>query len=191
MERSDSGISRALKNLLISWFKPESAGGYLQHGWIHADSKLHAGFGHPEGNIDAYAVMKLCHEDEYARRFRAWLDQAIYGNDLPLDLYSWRSLAYGKDGAVFLSVPENDTRFRKTVTFHGREITGFFHAPDANINNIWLDGTGHMACAFFSTGNYGKGCYYANQLDRFIIEKVINGKKSENRSIFRECFGRL
>ncbi len=170
-------IAEFLKDLLISWYKDadDGIGGYVRHGWIKGDTKLHEGFGHPEGNIDCYAVFKLCGEDEYADKIKIWLDRVLKGNNLPLDLYTWRVLAFGKDYAALLDIPEYDLRYRKTVTFNGKQAMGFFSSADINVNNVWLDGTGHIACAFITLGDRERGYFYANQLDAFLIDRDREG----------------
>lgn len=173
-------ITKLLKDLLISWYTddPSGKGGYVRHGWIDGDKKLHENFGHPEGNIDAYAVLKLCGEEEYARKIRIWLDGVCRGNTLMLDLYTWRVLAYGKEAAPLLDIPDYDLRYRKTLAVNGKKATGFYHGPDINIDNIWLDGTGHMACAYIAFGDFRRGYFYANQLDAFIIDRLVREKRT-------------
>ena len=170
-------ITELLKNLLISWYKDadDGPGGYVQHGWRSGDKKLHENYGHPEGNIDCYAAFKLCDEDAYADKIRIWLGRVLKGDNLPLDLYTWRVLAFGKDYVALLNIPEYDLRYRKTVTFNGKQAMGFFDHADININNIWLDGTGHIACAFITLGDKERGYFYANQMDAFLIDREING----------------
>jgi hypothetical protein len=53
----------------------------------------------------------------------------------------------------------------------GREATGFFSFDDAAVQNVWLDGTGHMVCAFYSSGYSDKGNFYSSQLDSFLINR--------------------
>ncbi|TLX76997.1 hypothetical protein E9993_04745 [Labilibacter sediminis] len=165
-----------LQDLLIDWYIDEGEqGGYVGHGWRNGDQKLHEGFGHPEGNIDAYAVMKLLDKKEYADKISVWLDKQINGVNLPLDLYTWRVLAYGKEYAHLLNIPEYDFRFRKIVKVNNQKAMGFYHGPDINMNNIWLDGTGHIACAYITCGDKYRGYFYANQLDKFLINQTIEG----------------
>lgn len=173
-------ITKLLKNLLISWYTDDKSGkgGYVQHGWRKDDTKLHESFGHPEGNIDAYAVLKLCGKEKYAKKIKIWLDSVCKGNTLPLDLYTWRVLAYGKKAAHLLNIPDYDLRYRKTLTVNGKKVMGFYHGADINIDNIWLDGTGHIACAYMTCGDRQRGYFYANQLDAYIIDRVINGVKT-------------
>jgi hypothetical protein len=168
-------ITGLLKDLLVGWFKEEGAAGYVQHGWRGGDSRLHESFGHPEGNIDCYAAFILCGENERAKKIRAWLDQTLKGKNLPLDLYTWRVLAYGPEAAEVLNIPEYDLRYRKTVMRKGEKVAGFFHAADPVVNNIWLDGTGHIACAYLTQGDTRRGNFYANQLDAFLIKRTLDG----------------
>lgn len=172
-------ITKLLKDLLISWYKDDkSDGGYIQHGWRSGDTKLHEDYGHVEGNIDAYAVLKLCGEEEYAEKVRIWLDRSGGGNSAPLDNYTWRVLAYGKEASHLLDIPDYDLRYRKTMEVKGKKVAGLYHCADIGIDNIWLDGTGHIACAYMTCGDKQRGYFYANQLDAFIIDREINGVKT-------------
>jgi hypothetical protein len=170
-------IAKLLKDLLISFYKDadDGLGGYIQSGWRKGDSKLHEDYGHPEGNIDCYAAFELYGEEKYARKIRIWLERALKRDNLPLDLYTWRVLVYGRGYSDLLNIPEYDLRYRKTLNINGKKVMGLFPFPDININNIWLDGTGHIACAYFAIGNKERGYFYANQLDAFLTDRVING----------------
>ncbi|MBN1384204.1 MAG: discoidin domain-containing protein [Elusimicrobia bacterium] len=170
-------VQELLKNLLISWFVPDGDGGYVGHGWRNGDAKLHEGFGHEEGNIDVYAVFRLCGANQYADKIKKWLDRKCQGNTLPLDLYTWRVLAYGKEAAGLLNIPEYEGGFRKILMINGTKITGFYHGSDRDAQNIWMDGTGHMACAYLAVGDTNKGYLYSNQMDAFLIDREINGVK--------------
>lgn len=171
-------IRTLLLELLLSWYTDASdgRGGYLRHGWIKGDSKLHEPFGHPEGNIDAYALTRLCGHNDVADKIRAWLEPRLCGKALPLDLYTWRVLAFGKEVADVLSIPECDFRYRKTLEFQGHRVVGFYDHADILVNNIWLDGLGHMACAYFTAGNQERAYFYANQMDLLIIAENISGQ---------------
>ena len=171
-------VATLLEQLLVSFYKDaeDGPGGYVQHGWRNGDSKLHEDHGHPEANIDCYAAFRLCGRTDLARNISRWLSRTLRGTKLPLDLYSWRVLAHGRKGARRLDIPEFDLRYRKTLTVNGRRTCGFCDQPDANINNIWLDGTGHMACAYIVLGDKRRGYFYANQMDSFIFEKDIGGQ---------------
>ncbi len=190
-------ITTYLKNFLLDFYidDPFGHGGFVRHGWRWGprnssqpqnDYQLHETdlegnpIGHEEGNIDAYAALKLCGELEKSEKIKQWLDyriselEGIPNISLPLDLYSWRSLAFCDEGEYYrelVMVPENDPRFKKNVTFLGREATGFFSTADSLVQNVWLDGLGHMVCAFFSSGYAEKGNFYSIQLDSFLINR--------------------
>ncbi len=167
--------SKALKDLLVSFFKADKIGGYVQSGWSKGDTKFHeTGYGEP--NIDCYAAFLLTGETGLAGEIRKWLDATLKGANLPLDNYSWRVLAFGKEAADVLNIPEYDLRFRKIMDVKGRKVMGFYHNAD-DVQNIWMDGIGHMACAFFAVGNTDRGNFYANQYDGLTIDQVIGGKK--------------
>jgi len=170
-------IVRLLLELLIAFYRQaaDGEGGYVQHGWRNGDAYRHEDHGHPEGNIDCYAAFMLCERPVYAEKVRSWLERTLRGRELPLDLYSWRVLAFGSEAAHLLDIPEYDPRFRKTVVVNGGQAAGFFHAPDAGVTNIWLDGTAHMACGYLHYGDWYRGAFYANQLDAFIKERRIGG----------------
>jgi hypothetical protein len=192
-------VTSYLKDLLLAFYidDPSGNGGFVRHGWrwgprnssqalndyqLHETDSQGNPIGHEEGNIDAYAALKLCGELEKAGKIRQWLDyrmkelEAIPNIGLPLDLYSWRSLAFGDEGLYYrllVNVPENDSRFKKQVTFMGRKVTGFYSFADASVQNVWLDGLGHMVCAFYSSGYKDKGDFYSSQLDSFLIVRNI------------------
>jgi hypothetical protein len=172
-------ITSLIKNLLLSWYKEDPAGGgYIQSGWRKGDSRLHEDWGHHEGNIDCYALFKLTGDLEIAQKIKQWIDRQIKGRgDLPLDLYTWRVLAYGTD-VDLLDVPDHDLRYRKIMTVNGKQVMGFYHCPDINVNNVWLDGTGHIACAYIAYGDKTRGYFYTDQLDAFLFEKTIHGVKT-------------
>ncbi len=172
-----SDITVLLTDLLISFFKTDGAGGYVQHGWRNGDKQLHYKTGHPEGNIDCYAVFRLCGEKDYAEKIKIWLDSELGLNpNLFIDLYSWRVLAFGSEYAHILNIPEYDLRFRKTIAVDLDTVVGFYHGPDIDVENIWLDGVGQMACAFIAYGDKHRGYFYANQLDKMIFEKRLGNK---------------
>jgi len=169
-----------LKGLLDTWYRdaPDGPGGYVQHGWRKGDSRLHENGGHPEGNIDAFAAFKASGDEQRAGQIKTWLDRVCRAPNLPLDLYTWRALAFGPDYLHVLDIPEYDLRYRKSMTINGREVMGFYDHADINITNIWLDGVGHIACGYFAGGNIERGNFYANQLDAFLMEREINGVRT-------------
>jgi hypothetical protein len=171
-------IRGLLLDLMLSWYveAKDGPGGYIGHGWRAGDARLHEGFGHHEGNIDAYAVMLLYNKPEVAANIRTWLDRTIRGRSLPLDLYTWRTLAYGPEALHLLDIPDFDLRYRKVLHVNGEPVMGLYDHANLHITNSWLDGVGHIACAYISAGNPERGYFYANQLDPFIIERIINGQ---------------
>lgn len=175
------GIVALLRDLLVSWFRESDevpGGGYVQHGWRKGDRKLHEDTGHPEGNIDCRAVFELLGEHELARKIDRWLEPELRGDSLPLDLYTWRVLAYGgKDGAC-LEIPDRDLRYRKTLTVNGVPVSGPYHSAKPSITNIWLDGLGHLSCAYAAAGDLERSWFYANQYDAFLMDSSLGGKST-------------
>ncbi len=191
---------------------PNGHGGFVRHGWrwgpkdlrlkgnltpeeqsqLHNDAYLHETdsngnyVGHEEGNIDFYAALKLCGENETANKIKEWLDNRMTELEnanigLPLDLYSWRSLAFGEQGQFYKDlvwVPENDSRFKKTIKFNNKSVTGFYSFADASIQNIWVDGVGHMSCAFYAAGNKNLGDFYSHQMDSLLVLRSIENQIS-------------
>jgi len=175
-------VKQLLRDLLVSWFKEAEdvpGGGYVQSGWRKGDTSLHEAEGHPEGNIDCYAVFKLLGEEEYAKKIRTWLEYKLRSDSHPLDLYTWRVLAYDGDRAELLNIPDYDLRYRKTVTVNGQKVMGPFGAANPSVNNIWLDGLGHIACAYLTAGNKERGNFYANQFDPFLLDSTLGGRKTK------------
>jgi len=194
-------VVNSLKDLLLDFYTddPSGHGGFVRHGWrwgprdssvTRNDYKLHETdsqgnpVGHEEGNIDAYAAFKLCGEPEKAKKIKEWIDyrmtelEKIPNVSLPLDLYSWRSLAFTDEGDYYKNlvlIPENDSRFKKEILFNGKKATGFYSFAASNIQNVWLDGLGHMVCAFYAAGYKEKGDFYSSQLDSFLIPRTIKG----------------
>jgi len=170
-------LIQIIKDLFLSFYKDAATGGYIQHGWENGDVKLHESFGHHEGNIDCYVALKLCGEDSYAHKIKIWLDDQLNGNTaLPLDLYTWRVLAFGAMGKTYtslLNIPEYDFRYRKIINVSGKDVMGMYSNPDITINNFWNDGTGHISCAFQAFGDKQRGYFYADQLDPLIVQQTI------------------
>ena len=168
-------LIQIIKELFLSFYKEASVGGYIQHGWENGDAKLHENFGHPEGNIDCYVALKLCGENFYAHQIKIWIDSQLSGNTaLPLDLYTWRVLAFGALGDTYttlLNIPEYDFRYRKIININGTDVMGMYSSPDLTIQNFWNDGTGHISCAFQAFGDRQRGYFYANQLDPLLVEQ--------------------
>jgi hypothetical protein len=170
-------LIQIIKELFLSFYKKAEIGGYIQHGWENGDAKLHESYGHHEGNIDCYVALKLCGEDFYAHQIKIWLDNQLDGNtSLPLDLYTWRALAFGAINdsyTALLNIPEYDFRYRKIVNVKGKDMMGMFSSPDITIQNFWNDGTGHASCAFQAFGDQRRGYFYANQIDPLIVTQIF------------------
>lgn len=176
-------LTRLLKGLLISWYADAAdvpGGGYVRHGWRKGDRRLHEEKGHPEGNIDAYAAFRLCGEDALAGKIRVWLEAVTGGNSQPLDVYAWRVQAYGGERCELLDIPDGDLRYRKTVEVNGQRATGFYGSANGDVENIWLDGLGQMACAYAACGNLERSWFYANQYDPFLQDVEIGGVRTRS-----------
>lgn len=170
-------LTGILRDLFVSFYKQADTGGYIQHGWENGDANLHEPDGHHEGNIDCYVALKLCREDLMAHQIKLWLDWQLNGKtNLPLDLYTWRTMAFGALGEPYLSllnIPEYDFRYRKIIAVKEKEVMGMYSNPDITIRNFWNDGTGHISCAFSAFGDEQRGMFYANQLDALIVAQQI------------------
>ena len=176
-------LLKQIVDLLKSWYidNPKGPGGYVQHGWRKGDAYLHEDHGHHEGNIDCIALFTLLADRELARQIRIWLKQELGDRrGLPLDLYTWRVMAEGGRKPELLDVPDFDLRYRKTVTFRGREVVGPYHGPDSDAENIWFDGLGHLACAYNAAGNQPRANFYANQMDAAIIAETVAGRTAHS-----------
>lgn len=174
-----SKVERLLNDLLVTWYTnaPNGHGGYVQHGWRKGDAKLHEDHGHHEGNIDAYAWFRMSGDADRAESIRNWLRAELDGRDhLPLDLYTWRALAFGSPDAALLDAVDHDPGYRKRFARDGREVAGVWHTFDPGItNNVWVDGIGHMACAFFAVGDTARGGEYTRELDALLMDRTVGG----------------
>jgi hypothetical protein len=170
-------LIRLIRDLFVSYFKEAEVGGFVQSGWRKGDSYLHESEGHHEGNIDCYVALKLCGEDYYAHAIKTWLDRELNSKtSLPLDLYTWRTLAFSAIDTFYvnlLNVPEYDFRYRKIILVDGTDVMGFYSEPDRYTDNFWIDGTGHVSCAFQAFGDKQRGYFYANQMDPLKIDQVF------------------
>ena len=169
-----------IKDLFLSFYTEAGTGGYIRHGWENGDANLHESSGHHEGNIDCYVALKLCGEDAVAHQIKLWLDEQLNGKtNLPLDLYTWRTLAFGAMGESYtslLNIPEYDFRYRKIIPVSDRKVMGLYSHPDLTIQNFWNDGTGYIACAFQAFGDRQRGIFYANQLDPLMVTQAIGSQ---------------
>ena len=87
-------------------------------------------------------------------------------------------LADGGRHAELLDIPDFDLRYRKRVPFRGRTIVGPYSGPNAEANNVWLEGAAHLACAYAAAGNLPRANFYANQLDAALIDQRIAGQST-------------
>jgi hypothetical protein len=164
-----------IRNLLISFYKAMNNNtGYIQTGWQDGDTRFDT-TGHVEGNIGCYAALKHCGEDDAAEKVRNWLNNQLIGNDLPLDNYTWRALAFCEPDSAVINIPEFDFRFKKKIYVDDDSIYGFYPFPNISVNNIWTEGIGHMACAQWYFGERSRGYYYANQFDPLLLSYDLYG----------------
>jgi hypothetical protein len=168
-------LVRELRDLMASWYVPQGDdAGYIGSGWRHFDETLHEKDGHAEGNVDAYAVFMMTGDEDLARRVAAWLLPRTRSGDRPLDLFTWKVLAFGKEYEADLARLETLNGYKKTLHFNGKDVVGFtaFKTPDAN---IWGDGLGHVACAYYAVGNTAKGDYYLGEMEKLMVPITTNG----------------
>jgi hypothetical protein len=84
----------------------------------------------------------------------------------------------GEANSSILSHPDEDMRFQKTLDFQGRKVNGVASDAEGNdSNSIWVDGVGHLSCAFYEARDWGKGNFYANQMDSYLINDTIDGRQ--------------
>ena len=170
-------ITGLLRDLIVSWYIPEDGVGYIGSGWRHFDERLHEEHGHPEGNIDAIAVLQMTGDLAMAERVKQWLLPHASGGDRPLDLFTWKVLAFGKEAASELEKLETFRGYKKTLTFKGKEVTGFTSSKTEDVN-IWGDGLGHVACAYYAVGNVEKGDFYLGELEKLAVPLQLDGRET-------------
>ncbi|MDD4737086.1 MAG: discoidin domain-containing protein, partial [Kiritimatiellae bacterium] len=168
------GLAQELFALLKSWYVPQGEGGYFAHGWRKSDTYLHEDHGHHEGNIDAYALCVMMGDLETAGKISVWLKPQLTRDDMPLDLYGWRALAFAPNEAECLKIPETVPGYKKTVIFNQKRVIGFTSFRNQD-NNIWGDGLGHISCAYSAVNNPEKARFYLEQLGNMIIPESYNG----------------
>ena len=86
-------------------------------------------------------------------------------------------MAFGDQGQYYKDlvwVPENDSRFKKVIKFNNKNVTGFYSFANSSIQNIWVDGVGHMSCAFYAAANKSLGDFYSQQMDSLLVLRSIN-----------------
>ncbi len=171
-----NNVVNLLRDLIISYYKnTEDDCGCIQTGWQDGDIRFDTTC-HDEGNIDCYAALKACGEIVYSQKIKNWVNKNLTGYDRPLDNYTWRVMAFGDLADTLLKIPEFDFRYRKKIIKDVDSIYGFYPYPDININNIWTEGIGHMACSQYYSGNQERGNFYGNQFDPLLLEYNLYGK---------------
>lgn len=167
-------LKTKLQSLFNAWFVDLGNGqGYVSSGWEHGDSSFNSS-GHREGNIDVYAVFNLLGDSTRAGKVKAWLNAQLgESKSAALDEYGWRYLM-AVESPFRLNYREYDSMLCKTVNRNGTDVIGFLLTAHDD-NNIWLEGSAQMACAYFAAGFPARARYYANQMDYFLIPRTING----------------
>ena len=121
-------------------------------------------------------VIPCLHDESYARLalYREVLPR-VQAPDRPLDQYTWKVMAFGQGFAQDLQQLEVLPGYRKTLSFNGRDVTGFTSFCTAD-TNIWCDGMGQVACAWYSVGNRERGDFYTRETEKLIIEEMVDGR---------------
>jgi hypothetical protein len=87
-------------------------------------------------------------------------------------------MALGGEYAHVLKIPETTANgYNKIVRFRNKNVQGFFSAPAKEIENIWTDGTAHMACAYYSVGQNRLGDLYTQELEKLLIDRGQSGSQ--------------
>jgi len=179
-------MGRAIAGLLRSLQQPA---GHIATGWTQGDSKFKAS-GHAEGNLDAYKALALAGEAIAAGMVKAWLDtcnpekdecRSINWKNSSFDLHIWRVLSLGREyGHSLLDIERTDDRcirYVNTIQLCNQAVTGFVEAPVCLFSencgmedNIWAEGTGGAAVAFYKAGYKLRGDSTARELDKLLIE---------------------
>jgi hypothetical protein len=169
-------VINLIKDLLISFYKEVDENcGCVQTGWQDGDTRFDTSC-HHEGNIDCYAVFKLCGEEDYAQKVKNWLLKELSEKNLPLDTYTWRVLAFDEQAHNICNIPEFDMQYRKKYFFNQDSVYGFYPFANIDVNNIWTEGIGHMACAQLFYGDRERGFFYADQFDPLILTYELYGQ---------------
>ena len=177
-------MAQAIADLLKSLQQPA---GYIATGWTKGDTTFDTS-AHAEGNLDAYHTLMLAGEAAAAERVKVWLDTAnpeeyptINFKNGPLDLHTWRVLSLGKEYGYSLGdierTDDSSIRYKNTLRLCDQNITGFVESPVSNFSascgmddNIWAEGTGEAALAFYRAGYKVLGDYYTRELGKLLIE---------------------
>jgi hypothetical protein len=182
-ERSKStefdDMATALVGLLTSLQTNTAGGTYVASGW-HGDGTVIADAGHTEGNLDAQAALRLYGKLPLADAIAGWLTQGSHDwHKGPLDIHSWRVLSLGNSHGFCLQDVErtdrDDLHYLSTVQVNGKTVTGFSPCSIANckgVRDVWSEGTGGMAVAYYAAGFRTRGDFYTGQLDAMTFEPV-------------------
>jgi hypothetical protein len=144
--------------------------GYISSGWERSDCERETfnSAGHAEGNLDAYKVLSLYGRKQAAAKVKMWLDytNGLHWTDGPLDLHSWRVLSLGRSyGFCLLDMK----LYERTIMYAGKKVRGY--VPFRSMGkNVWSEGTGQMAVAFYRAGYKAKGDAVLMQLRRLLFE---------------------
>ena len=169
-------VGLLIRDLLVSFYKEtDDDCGCIMTGWQDGDSRFDSTC-HYEGNIDCFAALRNYGDMEYSQKVRNWLLQNLTDYDQPLDNYTWLTLALNEEDDSLLNIPEYDFRFRKKIHTGNDSIYGFYPFPNMVCNNVWTDGTGHMAAAQYVAGNTPRGNFYAGQFDPLLLSYELFGE---------------
>jgi hypothetical protein len=138
----------------------------IASGWENGDTVFNEN-GHTEGNLDAYKALSLVGETTLAEKVKCWLDYNNHNwKNGPLDIHAWRVLSLGLDYGFAL----NDTeQHKRNIKYSGKSVSGFMPYIDSS-DNIWSEGTGFMAVAFYKAGYKKLGNNYVANLKKLLFE---------------------
>ena len=172
-DSSYDAVAQAIIALLESFQQPA---GYIAKGWQNGDARFSTD-GHTEGNLDAYRALTLYNAPaKVTGPVKHWLDYAdLNWRKGPLDIHTWRVLALGADYGFCLPELERtdlaEARLKWTVTVGSQTVTGFM--PSVGLPaNIWSEGTGGAAVAFYRAGYTGLGDFYVGELEKLIFDST-------------------
>jgi|GEM_PF-4963315 len=173
-DTSYASMAAAIVKLLKSLQQPD---GYIATGWENGDSTFNSA-GHAEGNLDAYKALSLSGETLAAQQVKHWLDFTnLNWEKGPLDLHSWRILSLGKEYGFSLPATEridDSTPYKSTISHNSSVVTGFLPFSDyvsqCQMNNIWAEGTGQIAVAFYKAGYKLQGDFYVSELNKLLFK---------------------
>jgi hypothetical protein len=173
-DSSYDAVAQAIVDLLESFQQPD---GYIAKGWVSGDSSFSTD-AHTEGNLDAYRALVLYGAPTpVTDPVKHWLDYSDRDwRKGPLDIHTWRALALGEPGADYgFCLPELEridlasARLKCTITVNSQPVDGFL--PSVGLpDNIWSEGTGGAAVAFYRAGYDDLGNHYVGELEKLIFD---------------------